>query len=70
MQQAIGQNQNAQRHPSNRIVQIDGANDTSDDDDEDDEFRDDDDHEDNDDEQNEDEIEDPGEEEVRFSLSK
>ena len=50
---------------SNRVVQLDGAHDTSDEDDDEDEYRDnDDDHEDNDDEVNDDENDGQGEDEV------
>ena len=55
----------------NRVVQLDGAHDTSDEDDDEDEYRDnDDDHEDNDDEVNDDDNDGQGEDEVlSFALN-
>jgi len=54
----------------NRVVQLDGAHDTSDEDDDEDEYRDnDDDHDDNDDEVNDDDNEGQGEDEVCLNLS-
>ena len=62
--------ESARPNHQTRIVQLDGPNDSSDDDDdEDDDFRDnDDDHEDNDDDQNEDDNEYTGEEEVSLLI--